>query len=316
MNIDQLEYYLQNLDSLRAIINDIISDEITGFTGDGTNYLDVKHNNLADLQGGSTTERQHLTTAQHTQLLDTSTLVVDNTQHRVGVNTAAPTVPLDVTGAAKISGVVAIGDNITITSDGTSNRIVLVDEDLLLGCGTDKTLVLSETVWDDLPPSPIIGGNTGASTPTLAQFVEDTVQYTFDASTDICHGATEITHRYKEGTTIYPHIHWASNGTAGEDRHVKFQLKYCTISAGGVASAQSTTVVSVTIPANTLSLTCFISDFETPITGTNRKVGDYICWKFQRITATGTAPSANPFVLAIGFHIECDTIGSRTKIAK
>lgn len=189
--------------------------------------------------------------------------------------------------------------------------------DLTITCGADKTLVLTETVWDDLPPSPIIGARLGSSAPTLATFVGNVEQYTFDATNDYVIGATEITHKWKEGTTIYPHIHWATNGTNANDRGVKWSLEYTIGDSAEAFAGAATTVVDVTIPLATADRTHLISDFDTAITGTNYRIGAYICWRLSRVATAHAngAPAADPFGLAVGFHAECERIGSRTMSA-
>jgi hypothetical protein len=63
------------------------------------------------------------------------------------------------------------------------NMEVLTDDDLTITCAEDKTLVLGETVYDDFPPAPIIGAKLGATAPTLATFIGDIEQFTFDGVT-------------------------------------------------------------------------------------------------------------------------------------
>lgn len=189
--------------------------------------------------------------------------------------------------------------------------------DGIVASGTTP-ITYQETTWDDLPPMPIIAARLGGTAPTLATFVTDIEAYTFDATNDYVIGATELTHKWKEGTTIYPHIHWATNGLEGAAKGVKWQLKY-TIGDGAEAfGAQQTLTVDVTIDANTPDRTHYISEFAPTITGTNYRIGCYICWRLDRIATThvGGAPAANPFALAIGFHIEQDTSGSNTRSAK
>lgn len=213
------------------------------------------------------------------------------------------------------------GVDMSIYYDGTSGFIVtdlVAPSDLHIDCGTDKTIVLDETVWDDLPPSPIIAAKAGSSAPTLRTFISDIEQYTFDATNDFVIGATEITHKWKEGTTIYPHIHWATNGTNAAATGVKWELRY-TIGDGAETFAnQTTTVVDVEIPAVTADRTHIISDFASAITGTTYKIGAYILWKLSRIATehAGGEPANDPFALALGFHVEMDTMGSRGKGTK
>jgi hypothetical protein len=164
------------------------------------------------------------------------------------------------------------------------------------------------TDWDDLPPVPIIGAKLGATAPTLATFVSDIQQYTFDKTDDFVIGATEITHGWKEGTVIYPHIHWATNGLEGTAKGVQWQLKYTIGDSSEVFSSQVTCVIDATIPANTTDR----ANFAPTINGANYHIGAYIVWRLARV-ATAHAngePAADPFALAVGFHIEKDTLGS------
>jgi len=190
--------------------------------------------------------------------------------------------------------------------------------DLTITTGSEKTILLGTTVWDDLPPVPIIGAKLGASAPTLATFIGDIEQYTFDATNDYVIGSTEITHKWKEGTVIHPHIHWATNGTNANDRGVKWQLKWTVGDGNEVFSSQVTSVVDTTIPLATADRTHFITDFDTLLNGATLRIGAYICWRLERIATAHAngAPANDPFAIAIGFHIEMDTIGSRTETSK
>lgn len=165
--------------------------------------------------------------------------------------------------------------------------------------------------YNDLPPVPIIGARLGSTAPTLTTFVGNIEQFTFDATNDFVIGATEITHGYKEGTDIEIHLHWATNGIDGTDRYVKWQIEY-TLSNNLGSFLTSTQTISnqKQIPASTPDRTHLISVLGT-ITGTSIKIGTYICWRLNRISAVGSAPSSNPFAIALGFHVDNDTIGSR-----
>jgi hypothetical protein len=168
------------------------------------------------------------------------------------------------------------------------------------------------TDWDDLPPVPIIGARLGATAPTLTTFISDIQQYTFDASDDFVIGATEITHGWKEGTVIYPHIHWATNGLEATAKGVQWQLKYCIGDSAEAFSSQVTCVIDATIPANTTDRTHYVSNFAPTINGANYRIGAYIVWRLARIATTHAngEPAANPFALAVGFHVEQDTLES------
>jgi len=180
----------------------------------------------------------------------------------------------------------------------------------------DGTYIMygNATIFDDLPPTPILISRLGTTAPTLATFIGNVEQYTFGVS-DYVEGATELTHKYKEGSDIDIHIHWATNGLEGVDKAVKWQLEYTIANLDAAFGAASTVSAEETILANTADRTHYLTDIGT-ITGTSVTIGAYIVWRLTRIAASGTAPAANPFGTAVGFHVEMDTIGSRTEDAK
>jgi len=194
----------------------------------------------------------------------------------------------------------------------------LFDNDKIIVTALNNWYVGESIVYDDLPPVPIIQAKLGSTAPTLATFKGSIEQLTFDATNDYVIGATEITHAWKEGTPIEAHIHWATNGVDGTERGVKWQLNYTIGDFMGVFGDDTPITVDATISASATDRTHYISAFTTPIDGTNYKIGSYICWKLSRIATehANGAPSANPFALAIGFHVQQDTLGSISEYVK
>ncbi len=220
----------------------------------------------------------------------------------------------------------SIGDNaeLTIGHDGTDGFIKsdnVAPSDLHIATGAAKTLVLDTAVWNDLPPTPVISAKLGATAPTLATFVDDIQQFTFDNSNDFITGDTEVVHGYKEGTDILPHVHWATNGTDGTERTIKWQYKY-TISNGNSSApfdslfpSQVVLSAEIVIPASTGDRAHIISGLGV-IPGAGIKIGDIIVWRFERIAASGDDPSNDPFAIQVGAHAQFDTIASRGLFTK
>lgn len=161
-----------------------------------------------------------------------------------------------------------------------------------------------DSLYDDLPPIPFLISKTGAVIPTLSVFNGNIKQYTF-AVNDEVFGASEVTHLYKNGTDLMPHIHWATNGLDATNRYVKWELEYSWARTNDITNSFSTpTVISFEseIPANTNSLTHYSTQLPI-IDGTNITVGTYLCWRVRRIASTGLAPTSKPFGLAFGVHV-------------
>lgn len=181
------------------------------------------------------------------------------------------------------------------------------------------------TTYNDLPPIPLLVQRVGgANNPTLAAFVGNVYAYTF-AVGDYVFGMQEILHEYKQASDIECHVHWATNGSEVTDKYVKWELEY-SIANLNTSEPYSTTAstfaastvlsTEVKIPANTATKTHIYTDIGTNISGTNIRFGSIIAYRFRRIASSGTAPAADPFALSIGFHIEQDTMGSRTELTK
>lgn len=176
----------------------------------------------------------------------------------------------------------------------------------------------SARTWNDLPPIPLLNQRTGgANQPSLATFLGNIQQLTF-AIGDYVYGNYEIMHEYCEGTNIEPHIHFATNSLDTSDRYVKWELEYTIANADAVAPFSEvfptpTVITAETlIPANTPAKAHILNGTFPAITGTTFKIGAYILWRLRRIAGTGTAPSANPFGITLGFHVLQDSQGSDT----
>lgn len=172
--------------------------------------------------------------------------------------------------------------------------------------------------YDDLPPMPIVAARLGATPPTLTLFKGTIYQYTFDATNDVVYGATEITHGWKEGTILYPHIHWATNGLEATEKGVKWRLGYSIGDANEAFSTAAALFAKGTIPANTTDRTHYVTAFAPTIDCTNCRIGAYITWVLTRVATehANGEPAANPFALAIGFHALQNAIGSRELYVK
>lgn len=180
--------------------------------------------------------------------------------------------------------------------------------------GTLK-MIGTATVFDDLPPKMISTSRIPAvNNPTLTTFLGGIQQYTF-AVNDYVANNFEILHKYKEGSTLELHLHWANNALEAVTKYFKVELEYTIANTGSQFPATGTLVSEITIPANTSDRTHEVSAIGT-ISNALLKIGSVILFNIKRITSTGTAPVANPFFLQVGCHIEIDTIGSRTVYLK
>ena len=109
---------------------------------------------------------------------------------------------------------------ISINADNITSQ-----EDLNITTGTDKTLVLENVVYDDIPISFDSAKVPAANAPTWTELVTGINAYTF-AVNDYLEVTAEMLHGYKEGEDIEVHLHGATNGLDATDRFAKWELNY------------------------------------------------------------------------------------------
>lgn len=76
------------------------------------------------------------------------------------------------------------------------------------------------------------------------------------------------------------------------------------------------TTSDISIAANTPDKTMFIKSLGsfTPAAGT--RIGGHTVARLKRLTATGTAPTNNPWIPMLQMHVQIDTVGSREMTTK
>ena len=204
----------------------------------------------------------------------------------------------------------------TINTNPTPN-------DLTVNCGTDKTIVLQEPVWEDLR----IGSGKfefgGATDPTLSDWQPGASGATFKVykfqENDEAFFFAQIPHSYKEGTDILAHVHWTpgDRGAAESGTTVAWKMD---ISWANIGAA---------FPSSTnydLSDTCTGTDDlheispEVTISGTGKTVSSMLSCRIYRDTTgdtwVGTSAAQSPAGLEVDFHYQVNTLGSRTSTAK
>lgn len=186
------------------------------------------------------------------------------------------------------------------------------DEDFTVDCGTAKTLVLAETVYNDIQ-FPISSGKVPPSNfPDFDAFTTNTNAFSFDVGDYIDLQSNELSHDWKEGTTGIFHVHFATAGAnaTGSSQYAKFTVYFVKKDAG--LYVEDSVDIECEIPDGTADReSCFCQD-ATGTSLTGHTIGDQIITRVKRIAATtGTEFASEVFVLQLGLHIECDTMGSR-----
>jgi hypothetical protein len=203
-------------------------------------------------------------------------------------------------------------------SNGIINTSLVAASDLTLTCGAQKTLVLTNTVYNDAN----VGGATlrgGSTNPPITQIVDNvgtnTGIYALGfAVNDEANGCIEISHDYAEGTNLVFHVHWFGNAApAGGTDNVKWQVTY-SVCRDGVTTPPATTPAGIEV-AYTTQYSHVRTDLAT-INGASFKIGDQVQFNIKRIAASADDYAGVALLNTVGFHYQCDTLGSRQITAK
>lgn len=206
-------------------------------------------------------------------------------------------------------------DKVYLNEEGTSGPEIGTNQDgtardLHIVTGTDKTLVLDETVWVDID-FPIIARAASANNPTPATLIGNLTAPRWAVNDFLMCEGQEMVHLWKEGSTCYWHIHLITNGTEATNKYVKMEIEYTWATLNGqLQSPVTTSSDDLLIPANTPDRTHLIYPIAS-FTPSTAKIGTQVYARLKRVAATGTAPAADPFIPMLQIHIEVDTLGSR-----
>jgi len=187
--------------------------------------------------------------------------------------------------------------------------------DMKLVTPTSKTLFLEEEVYKDIQFPTGSAKVPASNAPTWTTFSTNTNKYTWAVNDYADLQANEVIHEFKEGSDVQWHIHIFTNGSDGTDRYVKYIIYFDIVNNDGTFSERSVTS-EITIPASTADRTHIIQNIGVAATGLGIDIGADVTCRLKRETASGSAPTSDPFVSMVGLHVACDTLGSRTMTTK
>lgn len=174
--------------------------------------------------------------------------------------------------------------------------------------------------WDDsqVPGLAIVGG---ATAPGLIDFAgSSTVKvYGFDGGSrdEIAHFSIQLSHKYKEGTALQPHLHWCETADPADPSYtnVVWRLEYSIQNVDGTFSAP--TVLLETNSITGTNWTHKIAGFAPDIDGTSLKISSVLVGSVQRVASSASDTyDKDVALLSLDFHHEVDMPGSRETLVK
>lgn len=177
-----------------------------------------------------------------------------------------------------------------------------------------------EMRWDDLRVV-LDNGTDGATFGYMMGSSGPQIYYFRDNNTvEAMSFVVQLPHSWKEGTTIYPHLHWVPEAT--ESGNVEFNLEYTWVNYDPVtpqvfpAYTTSTVVATGPFTANSHAITG-LTPGNAGIDGTGKKISSILVCRLWR-NSSRAADTYNDIVglLFVDFHIQVDSWGSREEYIK
>lgn len=210
-----------------------------------------------------------------------------------------------------------------ITNDGDHIRIGDIVGGDYVEINTDDGSVRlrgDATAWDDLLfPASVV--KPGATAPAYKAFgPSGSLQaLMFEAGhNDEVYFEVQLSHRWKEGSKIYPHVHWTP--TTADAGNVVWELEYSWANIDGTFGAPSNMASEATAAGGTAwvhKLTMLKEAGNAYIDGTGKTMSSMLVCRLHRNSNAGSDTlNKDVAMLDVDFHIEIDSFGSDEEYTK
>jgi len=190
-------------------------------------------------------------------------------------------------------------------------------QDLVIDCGTDKTIELTEPVYKDINLGAAQLSRPTSSQPDLVTFTDengaDTGIQTYGfAPGEKIHGSFELQHDYKEGTDLVFHVHFQGDDAPTGTDKVKWELTYTFQRMGSTLDATTTINIECDYDTQYEGTICSFA----AISDATLNIGDQMLFTLERVAASADEYGGDAKISTVGVHYEVDTLGSRQITSK
>jgi hypothetical protein len=189
---------------------------------------------------------------------------------------------------------------------------------------TDGTLVFhgAATVWDDHRVPLFTARAPAANFPAWAQVTDDgagsvgVFAYHF-ADNEYVWVTAQMPHSWKEGSTIYPHIHFETTSDVDPSDNFGVDIEYIWVDTDEDRAA-TTSSVSRDVPTGVNTATQHqLSDIPAiGIDGSGHTISSILLMRIERVAAAADNYADDIIIYDIDLHYEKDTVGSRAILTK
>jgi hypothetical protein len=176
-------------------------------------------------------------------------------------------------------------------------------------------------LWDDVRiPGNIVINVAGPFEPIFLPFLDDgggsigTGLYWYDIG-QYSFFTVQIPHDWKEGTPVYPHIHWSTDAGAGPG-DVAWLIEYC-LAAPMAPFIPPATVLFPSLPDSVAGpYFHHVAGWSSPIDMTGYTLSTQLICRIERIASASALPPGGPdygggiALIEIDFHYQKNDLGS------
>lgn len=185
---------------------------------------------------------------------------------------------------------------------------------------TDGTLRVdgNATTWDDLR----VTLDKGADAARLKDVGIGGIQiWHFEENRDDAMSFTvQLPHTWKEGSRIYPHIHWMPKSAASGNVEWQFEYSWANYNSSTPEAFPSVSTLTSIGSTGSTSLAHRITSFDDTgggIDGTGKKISSILICRIRRDAGNVNDTYAGDVgALYFDIHIEINTMGSRSEFSK
>jgi hypothetical protein len=197
----------------------------------------------------------------------------------------------------------------TLTAPTADIAAAEIDEATIKNATFDGDFELLDTFWTDLV-MPLTQTRVGANNLPTFNTTEIAYEFPQNDATEILYFVVQLPHGYKEGTGIYPHVHWKQT----QNLVPVFKLDYKWFNVGAAIPADFTTYTmgSLALPYVSGSIQQ-ISKNDEPIAGTGKTISSLLLCRLYRDDNVYTGDA---LAYQFDIHYEIDGFGSDTEYTK
>lgn len=212
----------------------------------------------------------------------------------------------------------------SLTIKSYDNKIAELEQLIKILSKEPFKYYLPQTVWDDYV-TPLNKATFGgaANDPTLTKLFDDVAGTSggvwglvFADGNEVIITA-QMPHKWKEGTTIEPHIHFMclTDVDPSDNFGLEFEYTWTNIDEDFPADSILSTI-DIPTGVNTQYMHQISDVASSGLDGTGKKISSILLCRIKRVAATGDNYAGGVAILDFDIHYEINTIGSRFEFYK